>query len=585
MKLHRRFSSLAALLTALTLWSPSRAAESPTNPDAIAAKAQAEADKAQGKIQSDLDKAQTEIDRAEARAAGVDDRVEKALHQAFGHHGGHREPTVQVGQSIHVKAGETVQELVVVMGDAVVDGTVEGNLVVVLGKARVNGKVEGNVVNVGKGLILGPDSVVDGDAVGVLGGVEQAAGAKVGGQVVPVKWGDLSDFKLPHWVELTFTECLLKGRPLSLSVGWVWLAAVTFLLGYLLLAAVFPKPLESSTEALAERGATSFLMGLAALPLTAFLSLLLLITGVGVVVLPFLWAALFVAASFGKAAVLRHLGGSLGRQFKAELGTPAMMLVGALVVSLFYLIPYVGIIAWKVLTIWGLGAALLTLFAGFRKERAPIAAAMAPSGFQPAFAAAPMAAAASASVVPPAEPAAPVTPIAMPTPSESGGLGFAAPPVAPVASAFTESAPPSPPPVSYGPPEALTLARVGFGRRFWAALLDWMLLFFVVQGPVLNLSDRWNKVKCLLYLAYFIGFYVWRGTTLGGLVLGLKVVRLDGRKIDFACALVRGLGAVLSGLAGMLGWFWCAWDKDRQTWHDKLAGTVVVRVDKIQPLV
>ena len=96
---------------------------------------------------------------------------------------------------------------------------------------------------------------------------------------------------------------------------------------------------------------------------------------------------------------------------------------------------------------------------------------------------------------------------------------------------------------------------------------------------------RWWATTRLLFLAYFIGFYVWRGTTLGGLVLGLKVVRLDGRPIDFACALVRGLGAVFSGIAAGLGFFWCAWDTERQTWHDKLAGTVVVRVEKMQPLV
>jgi uncharacterized RDD family membrane protein YckC len=34
-----------------------------------------------------------------------------------------------------------------------------------------------------------------------------------------------------------------------------------------------------------------------------------------------------------------------------------------------------------------------------------------------------------------------------------------------------------------------------------------------------------------------------------------------------------------------VSWFWCAWDNEQQSWHDKLAGTVVVRVEKLQPLV
>ena len=53
-------------------------------------------------------------------------------------------------------------------------------------------------------------------------------------------------------------------------------------------------------------------------------------------------------------------------------------------------------------------------------------------------------------------------------------------------------------------------------------------------------------VRAWNHWAYFVGFYAWKGTTLGGIVLGLKVVRLDGRKMDFACALVRTLGAMFS---------------------------------------
>jgi uncharacterized RDD family membrane protein YckC len=429
--------------------------------------------------------------------------------------------------------------------------------------------------------VLGEHAVIEGDAVGVLGGVEKAEGAQVQGEIVPVKLGDMGDFKVPDWLRRTFTQCVLKARPLTFAVGWVWGAAAAFLLGYLLLAAVFSRPVEAVVQALDSRGITAFLMGLVALPFTAFISVILAVTGVGVIVLPFLWAALFVAALFGKAAVLRHLGGALSRTFKMQFMPAVLLLVGAVVVSLFYLIPYVGLIAWMVLTLWGLGAALLALFAGFRKERVPAVAVPAPARAQAVFTPVP-----EPVVVPVTE-----SSIAHSTPVDAGGSGFAAAPAASVPPEFTgatsarstSSAPFAPPAMAV--PEAIALPRVGFGSRFWAALLDWMLLIFVVEGPVLNIGDRWDKVKCLLYLAYFIGFYVWRGTTLGGLVLGLKVVRLDGRKLDFACALVRSLGSVLSGLAGMLGWFWCAWDSEKQTWHDKLAGTVVVRVEKVQPLV
>ena len=36
--------------------------------------------------------------------------------------------------------------------------------------------------------------------------------------------------------------------------------------------------------------------------------------------------------------------------------------------------------------------------------------------------------------------------------------------------------------------------------------------------------------------------------------------------------------SIVSGLACGLGYLWMLWDPQRQTWHDKAAGTYVVRV-------
>jgi uncharacterized RDD family membrane protein YckC len=88
----------------------------------------------------------------------------------------------------------------------------------------------------------------------------------------------------------------------------------------------------------------------------------------------------------------------------------------------------------------------------------------------------------------------------------------------------------------------------------------------------------------LLFGGYVFGFWLWKGTTVGGIVFNLKVVRLDGRPVDAATALVRTLVAFLSAVT-LLGFLWCLWDLERQTWHDKVAGTVVVRVPKATPLV
>jgi uncharacterized RDD family membrane protein YckC len=64
------------------------------------------------------------------------------------------------------------------------------------------------------------------------------------------------------------------------------------------------------------------------------------------------------------------------------------------------------------------------------------------------------------------------------------------------------------------------------------------------------------------------------------MIMGLKVVRLDGRPVTFAVAAVRALSSMLSAAVFFLGFLWVAFDREKQGWHDKIAGTTVVRLPK-----
>lgn len=143
--------------------------------------------------------------------------------------------------------------------------------------------------------------------------------------------------------------------------------------------------------------------------------------------------------------------------------------------------------------------------------------------------------------------------------------------------------PPQPmpvPPVMAAAGEALTLPRASFWERMGAAFLD-----IVLVSLLCSVVGRKVPLAYLPALAYFAGMWTWRGTTVGGLVLNLKVVRLDDKPITFLVALVRALASVFSGIVLCLGFFWMLWDRDKQTWHDKIAGTVVVRQPRTVPLV
>ena len=128
-------------------------------------------------------------------------------------------------------------------------------------------------------------------------------------------------------------------------------------------------------------------------------------------------------------------------------------------------------------------------------------------------------------------------------------------------------------------PDVLAYPKAGFWERMGAGFLDGVLVV------VLSAFTGSAPLGLLIALAYFAGLWAWRGTTIGGIVLGLKVARLDGKPVTFIVSLVRALGAAFSIFVLFLGFFWIAWDRDKQGWHDRIAGTVVLRLPRGTPLV
>jgi uncharacterized RDD family membrane protein YckC len=88
----------------------------------------------------------------------------------------------------------------------------------------------------------------------------------------------------------------------------------------------------------------------------------------------------------------------------------------------------------------------------------------------------------------------------------------------------------------------------------------------------------------LLYIAgYHLFFLLLIGQTPGKTLMGLKVVRLNGKRLDGWHALLRVLGYAVSALPLYLGFVWVFIDDRRQAWHDKLAGTCVVYTWEARP--
>jgi uncharacterized RDD family membrane protein YckC len=124
------------------------------------------------------------------------------------------------------------------------------------------------------------------------------------------------------------------------------------------------------------------------------------------------------------------------------------------------------------------------------------------------------------------------------------------------------------------------LPRAGCWIRMGALPLDTLLV-----GFLMGMLNRGFHLELLLLAIYGAVMWKLRGSTVGGIVFDLQVVRLDDRPIDWETAIIRALGCFLSLAVIGLGFFWIAFDAGKQAWHDKIAGTVVVRVRKSVPLV
>ena len=132
---------------------------------------------------------------------------------------------------------------------------------------------------------------------------------------------------------------------------------------------------------------------------------------------------------------------------------------------------------------------------------------------------------------------------------------------------------------------------VGFWQRLLAYLIDWMVVF-VVYGPIvimafgteyfsLGVPRYWDLVTGLAIAVATLLFWRYQGATPGKIAIAAKIVDAEtGEPPSTARLVVRLLAYVVSALPLSLGFLWIAFDRRKQGWHDKIAGTVVIPDDE-----
>lgn len=445
--------------------------------------------------------------------------------------------------------GKVRDAVVAIGGDVRVTGEVGDAVVAVLGDVYVDSKVR-QVVSVLGDVELGPNAEVRGDVVDVGGTVKRDPKSIVHGSIpnvgiAPFHRGNLAG------LQAYLHECVFKGRPLAFgpNLGWAWTIAIGFMVFYALLALLFRGGVEKCMDTLQARPGATVLTSLLTLLLAPVLIVLLIVTIVGIAVVPFLGVALMFATLFGKAALLAFLGTRITRlSGPGPQGHPAVgVLVGGTIMLLLYTVPVLGFVLYKVMGVLGLGLVVFTLASSSKRDRAARLAAAAPN----------VTSSAATSEAPAFVPEATIPPTVPPTVPSAAAQG-----TVPQTVTFT------------------TLPRAGFWIRTAALLID-VILVAVVLAITSNIFPRsWHVTggDWLLPTLAIYGAVLWkiRGTTIGGIICGLRVVRVDNRPMDWATTVVRALGCFVSLVVAGLGFIWVAIDDEKQSWHDKIAGTTVV---------
>lgn len=71
--------------------------------------------------------------------------------------------------------------------------------------------------------------------------------------------------------------------------------------------------------------------------------------------------------------------------------------------------------------------------------------------------------------------------------------------------------------------------------------------------------------------------YWFQGQTLGKKIFKIRVVKLNGKPMSFWGSIERATGYTASGSLFLYGFFQYFWDSNRQTTHDKITETIVIR--------
>ena len=225
------------------------------------------------------------------------------------------------------------------------------------GQVTVHGLVERNVVAIGGSIVLANDSVVRGDVICAGGVIVKAGGAQVFGDITEINSVNIAN---------AFSSALrgeLEGWSLIFNIISLCFFAVIFIIS-LLITILLPRPLLAVVQEIQNYKVKSFFWGLAATLMMVPFFMLLVISIIGIALIPLVFTLLLLAFILGYIAAGNITGKYI---FNKVFRRPPKALTGVTILGLILLwligwLPYLGLLVKIFALTFGLGGVLLTLF-------------------------------------------------------------------------------------------------------------------------------------------------------------------------------------------------------------------------------
>lgn len=263
-------------------------------------------------------------------------------------------------------------------GEIRISGRVGGDVEQDAGEVRIDGEVAGNV-HVRQGVVyLQPGAVVKGTVYVEEGWVSQGTDVSVNRIVID---RETRDFNIrigrfardwgSNWREFeplrSFGSAFFLGPGLAMGLMFTFFLRTVFLVLYGLAAlALFPERMSRMADKVATQPFQSFGIGLLGLMLTPLLIILLIISILGIITLPFVVTGIILLGLLGSPVAALALGRALAERFLAP-GQPrwndfAHLGLGLVVLMVLTLVPYFGSFLSFIVMVSGFGAILLSRF-------------------------------------------------------------------------------------------------------------------------------------------------------------------------------------------------------------------------------